>query len=254
MLDLLFPRFCAGCGRRLTQTEKHLCCKCLRELPRTNYHLMDISPLEQMFWGHIPIERATALFFFTGSNTRRTIHTMKYNHSPRIGKYLGQVLAEEISESGFFDGIDIIIPVPLARQRFLKRTYNQCSWIAKGMSRHTGIPVISDAVKRVCNNKTQTHLSTEERWDNVEGIFKLVRPDAIAGKHILLIDDVVTTGATTISCAQTLLQAGENTRFSIIALAMAGESNLCEPQPVPDLDLYDSSTQTIIVEKSNTPH
>lgn len=254
MFDLLFPRYCASCGRRLSPTEKHLCCGCLRELPRTNYHLMETSPLEQMFWGHMPIERATALFFFSGQKTRSAIHRLKYHNNPDIGAYLGKVLAEEISPSGFFDNVDAIIAVPLATRRLLKRGYNQCDWIADGISQHTGIPVIKNAVKRVRNNKTQTLLTTEERWENVEGIFKLTRPDAIAGKHILLVDDVVTTGATTISCAQTLMKAGEGTRFSVAALAMAGEKTLCEPISFPDLDLYDYGTQTVIVEKSNPSH
>lgn len=207
-----------------------------------------------MFWGHFPIERATALFFFAGQSTRSTIHRLKYHNNPQIGVYLGQVLADEIKESNFFDRIDGIVAIPLARQRFMKRSYNQCDWIAKGISRQTGIPVIKDAVKRVRNNKTQTRLTAEERWENVEGIFKLVNPDSVAGKHILLVDDVVTTGSTVISCAQTLMQADKNTRFSVAALAMAGEKTLCEPRPIPDLDLNDSGPQTVIVEISNQSH
>lgn len=251
MLDFLFPRLCAGCGRRLASSEKHLCCACLRELPRTNYHLMQTSPLEQMFWGHIPINRATALFFFAGDSPRSAIHRLKYRNEPQIGEYLGQVLAEEISESGFFEGIDCIVPVPLATRRLLSRKYNQCDWIANGVSRQTGIPVVHDAVRRIRNNKTQTRLSTEERWENVEGIFQLVRPESVAGKHVLLLDDVVTTGATTISCAQTLMKAGGDMQFSVAALAMAGEKTLCEPRPIPDLGLTTNESQTVIVEIHN---
>ena len=207
-----------------------------------------------MFWGHIPIERATALFFFTGSNTRNAIHRLKYRTSPHIGEYLGQVLAEEISESSFFEGIDAIVPIPLAKGRLLKRKYNQCDWIANGISKQTGIPVVRNAVKRVRNNKTQTRLSVEERWENVEGIFQLHNPESIAGKHVLLIDDVITTGATVISCAQTLMKAGGNVRFSVVALAMAGEKKLNEPRPLPDLDLSSSEPEIVIVEMPNPPY
>lgn len=251
MLDFLFPRLCAGCGQRLASSEKHLCCSCLRELPRTNYHLMQTSPLEQMFWGHIPIERATALFFFTGASPRSAIHRLKYRNAPHIGEFLGQVLAEEVSESRFFESIDCIVPIPLATQRLLSRKYNQCDWIAKGISRQTGIPVIRDAVKRVRNNRTQTHLSAEDRWENVDNIFQLTSPEKVAGKHILLIDDVVTTGATTISCAQTLMKAGGDIRFSVAALAMAGEKTLCEPRPIPDLHISADESETVIIEFPN---
>ena len=120
MLDFLFPRLCAGCGRRLAPPEKYLCCSCLRELPRTNYHLMQTSPLEQMFWGHIPINRATALFFFAGVSPRSAIHRLKYRNEPQIGEYLGQVLAEEISESGFFRRYRLYRPRPFGNKKTIK--------------------------------------------------------------------------------------------------------------------------------------
>jgi ComF family protein len=213
---------------------------------------MSPSPLEQVYWGHIPVERATALFFHTGGSTRNAIYRMKYRNNPDIGEYLGQVLAGEIAESGFFEGIDAIVPVPLARMRLLKRKYNQCDWIAKGISRQTGIPVIRNAVKRIHDNRTQTSLSTEERWENTEGIFRLTNPSLIAGRHILILDDVVTTGATTISLARTLMQAGGGTRFSVIALAVAGEKTLCEPRPLPDIHLGANDSETIVVEYSSS--
>lgn len=247
LIDFLFPRFCMSCGCRLALTEKYLCCGCLRELPRTNYHLMQTSPLEQMFWGQIPIERASALFFFSGSNTRGVIHRLKYFNNPQVGEYLAEIMADEFRSSGFFNDIDAIVPIPLAMHRRAHRGYNQSAWIAKGISRQTGIPVISDAVKRIKDNKSQTHLSSEERWENVRGIFLLKRPELIAGKHILLVDDVITTGATTMSCAHALMEAGEGTRFSIAALAVAGEKSLNEPCTLPDLFIADTEVQTTIV-------
>ena len=230
----------------MASAEKYLCCGCLRGLPRTNYHLMETSPLEQMFWGQIPIERATAMFFFSGNNPRSIIHKLKYFNSPKAGEYLARIFADEIKGCGFFSDIDAIVPVPLARSRKWQRGYNQSDWIARGISKQTGIPIIGDAINRVRSNKTQTRLSAQERWDNVEGIFQLSRPEVIAGKHILLLDDVITTGATTISCAQTLMEAGGDMRFSVAALAMAGEKRLNEPRPAPDLFLTETEIETII--------
>lgn len=229
ILDFFFPRFCASCGRRLAQTELHLCCECLRELPRTNYHLTSPSPLEQMFWGHFPVERATALFFYTGVNTRNILYRLKYHNSPDVGRYVAHVMADEIGGCGFFDGVDVVVPVPLAFGKKLRRGYNQCEWIAKGIGDATGLPVVSNAVRRIRNNPSQTGLNAIERWENVDGIFRLVRPDAVRGKHVLLIDDVVTTGATTVACAQSIAAAGGDVRISVVALAMAGERRLNEP-------------------------
>ena len=130
-------------------------------------------------------------------------------------------MAEDIKSSNYFDGIDIIVPVPLHWKRRIKRGYNQSYYIAKGISEATGIPVNTKIIKRIVNNPTQTHLSHSERQNNVNGIFKLKKPELIEGKHVLLVDDVITTGATTIECAKSMMKAPD-VRFSIISLAYAG--------------------------------
>ncbi len=230
MLDFFFPRFCAACGRRLTEAEKHLCCGCIRGLPRTNYHLMEISPLEQVFWGQVPIERATAMFFYNSTKTNNVIYQLKYLNNPKAGMYVAQLMASEIADSGFFQDIDIIVPVPLSWRKKLIRGYNQCDWIAKGISKQTGIPIVFDAIKRAKHNTTQTVLDHQHRWDNVNNIFRLAKAELVAGKHILIVDDVITTGATTISCMKELMKAGKGTRFSVLSIAKAGTQIFSEPR------------------------
>ncbi len=230
MLDFLFPRLCVVCDNRLTTDEKHICCGCLRSLPRTNYHLMSVSPLEQLFWGQVPIVRATSLFFYNSIASRKIVYQLKYHASPKVGKYIAGVLADEIAASGFFNDIDIIVPIPLARKKIFLRGYNQCDWIAEGINRLTGIPIVNNAVKRTKNNPSQTRKTHDERWSNVEDIFRLNKnkADAIRGKHLLIIDDVITTGATCISCMKELMKAGD-VRFSVISLAKAGDKTLNKP-------------------------
>lgn len=223
--DFIFPRQCLMCGCRLSTTEKHLCVSCLRMLPRTHYHLCKHSPIEMFFWGKLPIERATSFLYYDGIRTRDIIYSMKYHHAPETGRYVSEIFAAEIKDCGFFNGIDCIIPVPLSRQRQWKRGYNQSEWIARGISRQTGIPVWKDVVKRVVDNQTQTALMHYERWDNVEDIFRLVRPERIHGKHVLLVDDVMTTGATISSCAKELTKA-KDVKISIATLCVAGHSNI----------------------------
>ena len=138
--------------------------------------------------------------------------------SGEVGERLACMAAKEIAATGFFDGIDIIIPLPLSKKKKRRRGYNQSDYIAKGISRATGIPVVTDAVVREKSNETQTHKNRDERWKNVEGIFKLAAPEKLEGKHILLIDDILTTGATLCSCASSI-QHGCNCRTSIFTIA-----------------------------------
>ncbi len=208
MLDFIFPRFCDACGRRLGIGEKHLCIECLRQLPRTHYHLMKVSPLEQTYWGLVPIERAVAFMYYGDDIVKNIVHKFKYHHKTDLGVYIARLYADEISTSGFFDNIDAIVPVPLAWRKKWKRGYNQCDLLAKGISMQTGLPVWKDVVKRVVNNPTQTVRGFFERQENVEAVFQLQCPEKITGKHLLLIDDVITSGATTLSCMQELIKAG----------------------------------------------
>lgn len=218
LLDLAFPRLCLMCGKRLASCERHVCAFCLGNLPRTDFHLFLDNPFERRFRGVVPVERTAALFFYQKGNLScEIIHRLKYGNQPDIGVYFGALLAREVMPSGFFRGIDWLIPVPLSRKRLRSRGYNQSERIACGVSQVTGIPVSETHLVRLYDNPTQTRRSRLERWANTEHLFGACHPEELSGKHLLLIDDVVTTGATLRACAQPLC-TGTDVRISLLAL------------------------------------
>lgn len=220
-LSLLFPRCCVVCGGPLARGEECLCTMCNINLPRTDYHLRKDNPVEKMFWGKIPLEHATSFFFYRkGSDFRQILHQLKYGGQKGIGAIMGRYMAAELLESGFFEGVDVILPVPLHKKKQQIRGYNQSEWIARGIAAVTGISIDMESVVRQKNTETQTRKSFFERWENVEGIFQLHHAESLSGKHILIVDDVLTTGATTVECASCLAEI-EGIRISILTLAMA---------------------------------
>lgn len=220
-LSLFFPRCCVVCGRPLAKGEECICTMCNINLPRTNYHLWKENPVEQLFWGKIPLERATSFFFYRkGSDFRQILHQLKYGGQKEIGTVMGRYMAAELLPSGFFQGIDVIVPIPLHKKKQRLRGYNQSEWIARGIAAVTKIPVDTESVMRCKNTETQTRKSAFERWENVDGIFDLPHSECFIGKHVLIIDDVLTTGATTVACASRL-QEVEGIRVSVLTLAMA---------------------------------
>lgn len=220
-LSLLFPHCCVACGNALVRGEECICTLCNMNLPRTNYHLRKDNPVEQVFWGKIPLEHATSFFYYRkGSDFRQILHQLKYGGQKEVGAIMGRYMASELLASGFFQGIDCIIPIPLHKQKQRIRGYNQSEWIARGISVVTGIPINTEAVIRRKNTETQTRKSVFGRWENVEGIFELHDVESLAGKHILIIDDVLTTGATTVACASCLMEI-EGIRISVLTLAVA---------------------------------
>ena len=220
--ELFFPRVCVLCGARLSGGEEHLCFRCLSGLPRTNMHRWKDNEMEKAFWGKLPLVHATAfLFYAKGGDVRRLLYELKYYDNPRIGHFLGRLMATEIRPSDFFQSIDGILPVPLHRKRERWRGYNQSRMLAEGISSVTGIPVLHDALVRSRYTETQTHRSSYERWMNIEDAFECPSPERLTGKHLLLIDDVFTTGATLVACADAL-QGCRDVRFSVLTLAIAG--------------------------------
>lgn len=222
LLDLLAPRLCVVCGRRLSPTERVLCASCNMHLPRTGFQFDAWDNiLARLFWGIIPVERAAALFYYEASSRNSNIlYDLKYHDHPEIGKEMGRLMACEFAEAGFFDGIDLIVPVPLARSRQRHRGYNQSRCIARGIGSVTGLPVCDTAVRRTTFKKSQTQMGRRDRQENVAGAFSLADGRAVAGRHILLVDDVVTTGATMTACARVLLSAG-GVRVSLVSLGFA---------------------------------
>lgn len=217
LIDLIFPRHCHVCGEILSRQEQDICLNCLYKLPKIEK--IHLDEIEKIFWGKCEIASATSYIYYQkGSPYNRLLHKMKYESHPEIGTRLAMMATECIKESGFLDGIDAIVPLPLSKKKRRQRGYNQCDYIAEGLSIKSGIPVIKDCVVRTKANETQTHKSRDERWKNVEGIFSLTNPETVEGKHILLVDDILTTGATLTNCA-IAIQQGCNCKISIFTLA-----------------------------------
>ncbi|MDO4165306.1 MAG: phosphoribosyltransferase family protein [Bacteroides sp.] len=218
---LFFPSRCVVCGNILNEGEEGLCLRCNMDLPRTNYHLEEGNPVERMFWGKFTLERATAYFYYQkGSDFRNLLHQLKYGGRKDLGEVMGRFVAMELEAVHFFRDMDVIVPVPLHPRKERMRGYNQSRCIAEGVSRVTGIPVDASSVVRCKHTESQTRKSVYERWENTEGIFQLRHPKAFVGKHVLIIDDVLTTGATTTACADAFAQV-EGVRISVLTLAVA---------------------------------
>lgn len=218
LFDLLAPRFCVVCGRRLSPSEEVICAVCNMHLPRTEFHRTALdNMMARLFWGIIPVERVAALFYYeAGSETANILYELKYHNHPEIGVAMGRMMGREFSETGFFDGIDLLVPVPLARSRHRHRGYNQSRQIAEGISQVTGLPIYDQVVCRTHFEKSQTQAGRWERQENVADVFEAKNLDEIRGRHILLIDDVVTTGATMVACARELLKS--NIKLSLLSL------------------------------------
>lgn len=221
LLDLIYPNLCFICGETLLKSESHICLSCLNNIPRTNYHLLTDNPVEKRFWGKAPIFRGTSFFFFQkGSPFQKLLHELKYKGNKEIGEILGRYAAAELLNSPDFCSIDIIIPIPLHPKRFAQRGYNQSEWIGKGLSAVLDKPQDTNTLKRVKQTTTQTKKSVFERFENTEGIFELSGAKELEGKHLLLIDNVLTTGSTLNAAINTLLNI-PNVKISIFTLAIA---------------------------------
>ena len=223
LLGLFYPSVCAACGNSLFQWEKTVCTRCRNLLPKTGYERNEANPLAFLFYGKVRLQAVTACFFFSKEGkVQHLIHELKYKDNPEAGVYLGQELGKTIKEAPLFQGIDYLIPVPLHPKREKERGYNQSLMIAQGVSEVTGIPIGGDFLVRSVNTATQTHKSKEERWRNVKDIFELRHADQLIGKYVLLIDDVLTTGATLESCA-VKLSTVPGIRISCATAACAGQ-------------------------------
>ena len=219
-IKLIFPDLCPGCNRVLFHNESQICTACLYYMPRTNYTKEIGNPVAMLFWGRAYLSYATSLYHFTkGGRLQNMLHSLKYRNQKHIGIMLGQLLGSDLKKS-FFNTTDVIIPVPLHRKRLKSRGYNQSGLIAEGVSRSMGKPIDSSSCERVLISETQTDKSRYERWQNVEDIFRINEPELFKSKHVLIIDDVVTTGATLEACAVEFLKI-PNVRVSIATVAVA---------------------------------
>lgn len=220
LIDTIFPRVCEVCGTTLVEGEDTLCLKCLLDMPRTRLHNDNFNAIHERLAGRTPIERAGSLFYYyRGNPYAKLIHKAKYNNLPAIGRKLGAIYAAEISGDGFFDGIDLILPVPLHWLKQIKRGYNQSYEIAKGIADVTGLP-IGDNLRARKGHSTQTRKNSFERWINAKDIYIAINCAELAGKHVLVVDDVITTGATTLACCQAIHDSVPTAKISVASLAL----------------------------------
>jgi ComF family protein len=217
---LFFPKYCSSCNRNLMHYEKAVCLHCLSKLPRLHMHDEIGNEIEKLFWGRANLEAATVFLSMPRNGiTHRLIHRLKYHGDQEVGERLGSLFAHELLQSERMKNIDVIIPVPLHPKKLHVRGYNQCDCIARGMAETLGIEISTNNLTRTHFNASQTRRGRISRWSNVKDIFWVRQPEKLEGKRILLIDDVVTTGATIEACASALTKV-KDLRLSVAALAV----------------------------------
>ena len=220
LFHLFFPHNCVGCGNDIIDEDNFLCLVCINELPHTNFALHANNPVEKIFWGRVPVTSAMSEFYFSkASIIQNLIHEFKYRGNKKVGHYLGNLMGKSLLNSNRFM-VDAIIPIPLFQKKEMKRGYNQAEILCKGISDMLNAPVVTRNVIRIIHTETQTKKGRSERWQNVEKTFSINQPQSLEGKHILLVDDVITTGATLEACSMEILKI-PNVRLSIATLAMA---------------------------------
>lgn len=222
VISLFFPRVCPGCGNLLYKNEEVLCIRCLANLPKTNFHNIRENAVEEIFWGRINLKHAVSYLYFAKDGlTQNIIHNLKYKGNTQIGVLMGTLYGQELLSSGIFNDLDVIIPVPLHWKKLKKRGFNQSEVFGKGLSSSLHVPQRSDLLVRKVNTATQTKKTRAERLDNVTGVFEITDKSYLENKHVLIVDDVITTGATIEATATTLLEI-PGVRVSFASIGFAG--------------------------------
>lgn len=222
LFNLFYPNACLSCSKTLIKGEEVLCFKCENELPQTGYWNQPGNRLAQRFWGRVPLQGTVALFkFHKGGEIQNLLHALKYKGRKEAGVYCGNMLGHYLRQpDSIIQNVDLIVPVPLHWKKEKTRGYNQCEPFAEGLAKVLNIPFSLTALERVHENTSQTKKSKFERFENVSQIFGVKNASLLKGKHVLLVDDVVTTGATAEACLQTILSVPE-TKVSFAAIATA---------------------------------
>lgn len=222
VFNLFYPKVCLTCENTLHQHEEVICYQCENSLPLTGHYKDAENELAKRLWGRIEIQGAMGLYdFHKGAQVQQLLHELKYRKRQDAGAYMGRLLGEQLRQpDSIIKGIDIIVPVPLHPKKEKQRGYNQCAPIAKAISETTGWPMASSALTRTVKNTSQTGMNRFERFENVKDIFAVKDAHQLQGKHVLLIDDVITTGATSESCIRTILSVPD-TKVSFVAVGYA---------------------------------
>jgi ComF family protein len=215
----LFPHHCEGCGSDVLNEEDILCAKCFYQLPATNFFTIPDNPIEKKFYGRINIINAASAYYFTkDSLIQHLLFQLKYHYNKEVGSYFGKKMGYLLKDASRFQDIDVLIPLPLNPKKEAIRGYNQAAIICEGIATVWNKPILKMAVVRTLFTETQTHRSRIDRWENMQGAFAIANATALEGKHILLVDDIVTTGATLEACGTAILEI-KNTRLSFAAVA-----------------------------------
>lgn len=219
IVRVIYPEVCEICGESLVNGESVLCTSCNAKMPRTfNHRRGPMSPVHRRIFGKTPVEHAASMFdYVKQSPYAHLIHLMKYNNRPDLAVRLGEMFARELADDNFFDDITMLLPVPVYYTRRLKRGYNQTEKIAEGISNVTSIPV-KHCLTTVKAHSTQTSFSAYERWQNVRDIYNIANPSILYNQHVAIIDDVITTGSTIVSCCDAISKAAPSARISVITL------------------------------------
>jgi ComF family protein len=220
-VNLLFPKLCQACKANLLGTEQLLCTHCLYNLPYTNFHTQPENIVARQFWGKLSLQYAYALLYFEkGGNVQQLMHQFKYRNMPQIGNKLGQIAGGHLQLNNVLNTVNCIIPVPLHKSRLRERGYNQSTHFAQGLADKLTAEVVEHNLIRIVKTATQTHKNRFARFENMQQVFTVKQPEKLEGKHVLLVDDIVTTGSTLEACAQELLKVPGLT-LSIAAIAYA---------------------------------
>lgn len=230
LLNLLIPRICHICESNLLDDEEFVCSSCISKLPLTGYERYwanktglntDLNPMEQRFAGQLPLDRACAPFFYTrDSSLASLVHDFKYRGFSKLAVMMGRLGADVLAATELFDGVELLLPVPIHWTKRRRRCYNQSELIARGISQVTGIPVGKQLVARR-PHRTQTSLTQQQRIANTKDVFKAVSPHTLDGKKIMLVDDICTTGATLLSAGETIAAStNNNVRLNIFTLGV----------------------------------
>lgn len=220
LLNLIFPKVCLSCTAHLTDNELHLCTICRHQLPVTNIHFNNDDIIKKMFYGRLKLENATALLFYSKKGVvQEMIHNLKYRGYQDIALCLGEWLGAELAELEVYKSIDLVISVPLHKAKRQKRGFNQVTKFGKAIAKALDVPYSEDVLLKVTNTKTQVFKDRLKRWSDYGAVFKVEDTHLLDNKHVLLVDDIITTGATIESCA-TELQKAKNLKLSIATMAI----------------------------------